>query len=87
MTEESLPVVVRDAIAQHPAETENFFRPTRAEVLDALLCDEGETPETITGTWVRRDDGVWVDEATGAVFAEGPDGDWVETPATPDSGD
>lgn len=84
-TEDALPAKVRDALNKFPDSPDGSRRPVRNRVLRKLLCDrdtEGnltEQPKIIMGTWVPLKDGNWLDEATGNIFAPGPDSEWVET--------
>ncbi|MEO1775561.1 MAG: pentapeptide repeat-containing protein, partial [Pseudomonadota bacterium] len=78
----TLPDDLRRFIDRHPVESDNPFRTTRQAFLNRILCgrdDDGnliERPETILGTWDRRDDGAWVDGVTGYVYAPDTDGVW-----------
>jgi hypothetical protein len=49
LTEDQLTEDIKAALAHHPEEVDAFRR-SRAEIRDALLCDEGEKPHA-TGSW------------------------------------
>jgi uncharacterized protein YjbI with pentapeptide repeats len=75
----ALPIDLQRATRHYPDDPAYHLRLSSTGYVNRLLCDEGETPRTITGTWVPRGDGAWINEANGRVFAQHPDGAWRET--------